>query len=145
MCELTKHHSLVNRCSYCLGERGTSVWHGFCLSTWPNRASDRMTFPSTLLSGFLEESTALLPQDSSYFAPRPGVYGRGTLLNGGLQESTKDQPMASNSEPSDANDSEGCFSSLPVLLGLVGRMVPITAGKSLVTMKQCQRIRLVWW
>ena len=92
------------------------MWHGFCLSTWPNRASDRMTFPSTLLSGFLEESTALLPQDSSYFAPRPGVYGRGTLLNGGLQESTKDQPMASNSEPSDANDSEGCFSSLPVLL-----------------------------
>ena len=54
------------------------------------------------------------------------------------------QPMASNSEPSDANDSEGCFSSLPVLLWLVGRMVPTTAEKSLVTTKLCQRIRLVW-
>ena len=68
----------------------------------------------------------------------------GTLLNGGLQESTKDQPMASNSEPSDVNDSEGCFSSLPVLLWLLGRMVPTTAEKSLVTTKLCQRIRLVW-
>ena len=82
--------------------------------------------------------------ESSYFSPRPRVYGRGTLWNGGLQESTKDQPMASNSEPSDANDSEGCFSSLPVLLWLVGRMVPTTAEKSLVTTKLCQRIRLVW-
>ena len=69
VCEHAKQRSLVNRCSDRLGERGTSMWHGFCLSVWPHRASDRVMLPSTLLSGFLEKSTALLPWSPLTFLP----------------------------------------------------------------------------
>ena len=55
------------------------MWHGFCLSVWPHRASDRVTLPSTLLSGFLEESTALLPGSPLTFLPGQEFMGGNSL------------------------------------------------------------------